>query len=349
VTGANKIRGLSDARRQGTELTAAFLVLLAFCPFDGRLQADDGAAEAAAAQTSIYVFVPDESTVVRTGGIAGLLKSCSIKGWFRLTADSGAGTASFSQVDATLTDQDGVLYAQSLDAVFNTTGLAGTVIDDTTIAFEGKTADGTPSDVRLKLTFSSDSVQLTGQTTPPPNSADMFFYDMEAVASRKYAGGAGEPNTPFLIGTAAQINAIGAEPNVWDKHFKLVADIDLGCYKGTDFNIIAPAGRDRFFTGVFDGNGHTISSFTYGPTDVNSVALFGDVKGRIENVGLIDPNIDAGTRDGVAPLVDWLNRGSMSGCYVQGGSVQGDGWVSGLVAYNTGRSEERRVGKECTG
>jgi len=86
--------------------------------------------------------------------------------------------------------------------------------------------------------------------------------------SAKYGGGTGEPNDPYLIYTAEQLDDIGAEPNDWDKHFKLMADIDLSAYEGTDFNIIGYWVQWYFpdnmpFTGVFDGNGHRISNFTY--------------------------------------------------------------------------------------
>jgi hypothetical protein len=79
---------------------------------------------------------------------------------------------------------------------------------------------------------------------------------------RGYGGGTGEPNDPYLIYTSAQMNAIGAIPNDWDRHFRLMADIDLSAYTGTRFNIIG-LDIDHCFTGVFDGNGHTISNFTY--------------------------------------------------------------------------------------
>lgn len=331
-----RIRRFIGARRQGVGLKLLLLVPPALCLLGGSARADQSG-QAAVARTSTYVFVPAESTVTQTGGIAGLVKGYFVKGQFRLTVDFDAGTASFSQIGAALTDEDGLLYAQSLDALFNMAGLAGILVDETMIQFAGKTTDGTDSDVALTLTLIDDLVRMVGKTTPPSNSADMFFYDLNAVAVRTYGGGTGEPNTPYLIYTPDQMNTIGSEPNDWDKHFRLIADIDLGGYRGTDFNIIAPVRiGGGHFTGSFDGGGHIISNFTYGPTDVNSVALFGNVRGRIENIGLLDPNIDAGARDGVAPLVDWLNKGSMSGCCVQGGSVRGNEWVGGLVAYNTG-------------
>lgn len=80
-------------------------------------------------------------------------------------------------------------------------------------------------------------------------------------AQSKYSGGTGEPNDPYLINTAEQMNEIGLSVNWddWDKHFKLMADINLADYTGTEFNIIG--NYDNPFTGVFDGNDHTISNF----------------------------------------------------------------------------------------
>jgi The GLUG motif len=339
VLGSQKLNVRPRQSEIAAQMPGLCLLLAVFCfvcSTFGSARADENG-RTTAAQTSVYVFVPEQSTVLKTGGFVAAHETYFVKGRFQLTVDGKTGAASFNAADASLTAADGKVYSMSLDAIFNMIGLAGVRLDDSTIQFDGKTADGTNSDVHLTLTFEDGSARLAGQVTPPPNSADMFFYDLEAVALRKYAGGTGEPNTPYLISTAEQMNAIGAEPNDWDKQFKLTADIDLGGYSGTDYNVIAPAGRGIYFTGVFDGDGHTISRFTYTATDVNSIALFGNVRGRIRNVGVIDPNIEAATRDGVAPLVDWINEGgSMSGCYVRGGTVSGSEWVGGLVAYNTG-------------
>ena len=53
-----------------------------------------------------------------------------------------------------------------------------------------------------------------------------------SALSVEFAGGTGEFNDPYLIYTAGQMNAIGAEPNNWDKHFTLMANIDLSGYIG---------------------------------------------------------------------------------------------------------------------
>ena len=161
-------------------------------------------------------------------------------------------------------------------------------------------------------------------------------------AQAKYSGGSGTPTDPYLISTAEQMNAIGAEPNDWDKHFKLMADIDLSQLRDADFSIIGyyRAYNDKApFSGVFDGNGHTISNFTYVCEDANQIGLFGCVDGpeaEIKDLGLINPNVDAGTGQFVGSLVGELRAGSISGCFVQGGTVSGGEDVGGLVGYGNG-------------
>ncbi|MHC4206056.1 MAG: hypothetical protein ACYSTT_15500, partial [Planctomycetota bacterium] len=71
-------------------------------------------------------------------------------------------------------------------------------------------------------------------------------------AQAKYGGGSGTAEDPYLIYTAEQMNTIGAESSDWNKHFKLMTDIDLSSF-GTEFNIIGTSGGSPF-SGVFDGN-----------------------------------------------------------------------------------------------
>jgi hypothetical protein len=135
------------------------------------------------------------------------------------------------------------------------------------------------------------------------------------------------------------MNAIGAEPNDWDKHFKLMADIDLSSYTGTDFNIIGywvdwASPDNKPFAGAFDGNVHTISNFTCTSKGTDRIGLFGYVDGKnahIKDLGLIDPNIDA--RRDVGSLVGWLREGTILNCYADGGSVTGNDHVGGLVGF----------------
>src|SRR3989304_6188434 len=94
------------------------------------------------------------------------------------------------------------------------------------------------------------------------------------ISFGQYGGGSGTEASPYLIYTADQLNAIGANSGHWAKSFKLMADIDLSAYKGTEFNRI---GNDKYhlFKGVFDGNGYTISNFTYDSNSTSGVGLVG--------------------------------------------------------------------------
>ena len=145
-----------------------------------------------------------------------------------------------------------------------------------------------------------------------------------------FSGGTGEPNDPYLVSTAEELNCIGYNPRLKSAHFMLTSDIDLA---EIDFNIIGSQAYP--FDGVFNGNGHTISNFSFTATDTNNIGLFGYVKeenAEIRDLGLIAPDI-AGQHS-VGSLVGGLNRGILSGCYTEGGSVSGDLSVGGLVGYN---------------
>jgi hypothetical protein len=146
--------------------------------------------------------------------------------------------------------------------------------------------------------------------------------------------GAGTETDPYLIYTTDELNIIRRYPYEWDKHFKLMSDIDLSIYTGESFEIIGRYGWP--FTGVFDGNGHTISNFTYTSTSWNYVGFFGCVKeGTIKNLGLIYPNVGDGMMYEIGSLVGYLQMGVIKNCYAKSGNVAGQEHVGGLVGVNS--------------
>jgi hypothetical protein len=156
-------------------------------------------------------------------------------------------------------------------------------------------------------------------------------------AYAKYGGGTGEPNNPYLINTAEQLNAIGADPNDWDKHFRLMANIDLSAYEGTAFNLIGNEARP--FSGVFDGNRHTIANLTYHHDSAYYVGLFGyisDPNAKVVNLGLVHVRIDAGSGNFVGSLAGSLAEGIVANCFAEGGRITGTVGVGGLVGENRG-------------
>ncbi len=216
------------------------------------------------------------------------------------------------------------------------------------------------TDAQMKQQSSFVGWDFVGETINGPNDIWKICEGESYPQLRyeKYGGGLGDANNPYLIYTSCQMDTIGTDANDWDKNFKLMADIDLGGYSGTEFNIIGkyvgyqdPCSRP--FTGVFDGNGHTISNFTYS-TDGNDVGIFAYVyrSGVIKDLGLIDPNIEGG--DYVGSLVGRHSNGTITNCYVKGGIVRGGVAVGGLtgISYNDilrCYSATAVMGEDCVG
>jgi hypothetical protein len=164
---------------------------------------------------------------------------------------------------------------------------------------------------------------------------------ISAATNAKYSGGTGEPNDPYRIATAEDLNDIGNHQEDWDKHFILVNDVNLAEYTGTQFKIIGrwiwyDDPNNKPFAGVFDGNEHKVWNFTWVSNGRNGVGLFAYLGsgGQIEN--LVMENVDVNTVNvrSVGGLVGY-NYGTITNCYSTG-SVSGDQSVGGLVGWNDG-------------
>ena len=151
--------------------------------------------------------------------------------------------------------------------------------------------------------------------------------------SRRYGGGRGEPNDPYLIFTAQQMNAIGTEPNDWDKHFQLGADLDLAGFDGQagrpEFHP-AGTGYNKAFVGVFDGLGHTVRNFTCHMDKGQGVGLFGFLgpHGEVKDLVVQDANVSGDSF--VGALVGYNHRGTVRHCRATG-HVQGSQYTGGLI------------------
>jgi len=154
-----------------------------------------------------------------------------------------------------------------------------------------------------------------------------------------FGGGTGTSDDPYQIYTGEQMNNIGRLPTRWHQNYKLMADISLADYSGGSYNIIGISppytGPRLSFTGVFDGNYHSISGFSCSHSNISYVGIFGYVSdGTIRNLKLISPNLtDPGHNDmkyvgAIAGCADFAN---ISGCSVIGGTVEGEQYVGGLV------------------
>jgi hypothetical protein len=166
-------------------------------------------------------------------------------------------------------------------------------------------------------------------------------------ACAKYSGGSGTAQDPYQIATAADLIALGETPEDYSKHFKLVANIDLdpklpgrkvfdtaviaaGSFRNNKYNPFSGTP----FTGVFDGNKHTIAHLTI--TGKDCLGLFGDLRSGapIKNLGIVDVNI-AGSGYYAGALVGHNEGGSVTQCYSTG-VVRAEQYVGGLVGENHG-------------
>jgi len=299
--------------------------------------------------TDTYVFLADQSNVIKTGGIAGVHETYPIQGLFKLKVDANAAVASFVYVDAFLLSPVSSSPPQNLGELFNMTELEGIVVDDLLLDFRGKTADDTNTDISLKLTFTDDAVRLTGLTIPPPGSADFFIFNLEAIAQKKYSGGTGDPNNPYRIATAEDLMLLGESTEDYDKHFVMIDDIDfdpnLPGRKVFDRAIIGSSGFFPF-TGVFDGNGHVISNLNIQRSGLERFilpinhGLFGQLQSEAEvrNLGVNDVNINISVSsddDYKVGGIAGVNFGNVIQCHSTG-SVSGGEFVGGLVGHNGG-------------
>lgn len=100
----------------------------------------------------------------------------------------------------------------------------------------------------------------------------------------QFAGGAGTSDDPYQIATAEQFLNAGASALHADRHFKLIADIDLADYYFTSAVLWPdqksdPGFQGTPFIGVFDGGGHRITGLritAIDPTD-HYLGLFGRI------------------------------------------------------------------------
>jgi len=153
-----------------------------------------------------------------------------------------------------------------------------------------------------------------------------------SAGTYNYGGGTGTSDDPYQIWTSLQMNTVGLISMDWNKHFKLMADIDMSSYRGTQYNIVGNSNKP--FTGTFDGRGHVIRNLTY-MTDnsTTSVGIFGYASNAtIHNLGI--ENISLSTKGShVGGLVGTSKSGCITSCYATG-SVNGSGVVGGLVGFN---------------
>ncbi|MHC4243603.1 MAG: GLUG motif-containing protein, partial [Planctomycetota bacterium] len=171
------------------------------------------------------------------------------------------------------------------------------------------------------------------------------IFSLSFPAYAKYSGGAGEPNEPYKIATAEDLMLLGDSPQDYDKHFIMIDDIDLDPNlpgrKVFDGAVIAPDTDPNTkiyfegvsFTGVFDGNGHTISNLTI--EGGSYIGLFGRIGlgSQVANLGVVDVTVIGGDLSYYHGGLCASNEGTIFNCYASA-TMSGFEWLGGLCGWN---------------
>lgn len=179
----------------------------------------------------------------------------------------------------------------------------------------------------------------------------------EGTTENRFQG----PSWEELTGTPAAISWVDIETvddllalakatdaETLGKNYRLKADLNL---KDTPFNGIGSAGQP--FTGMFDGQGHTISHVTVNAPERENAGFFNVIKGAtIRDLKLVDVEITGKTNVGglVGNAQVQLDSDDLSknvanligGCSVSG-TVTGTKNVGGLVGLNEGKTDPQTL------
>lgn len=141
--------------------------------------------------------------------------------------------------------------------------------------------------------------------------------------SVEFAGGTGEPNDPYQIATAEQLLAVDHDPNVWQKHYMLVATIDL-----SGVELSGPVIECVFNS--FEGNGYTIENL--GTESHPSQGLFKSISqgGIVQNLGIVNAYVER-EAGGVLASSNW---GTVRNCYVRDAVIHVEAMGGGLIGTN---------------
>lgn len=190
---------------------------------------------------------------------------------------------------------------------------------------------------------------LDGQTATKADGAGEVWDGTVAAA---FAGGSGTAEDPYRIANGAQLARFASIVNGTDGMARnkaacgrLTADIELNNTTGWEnWGSNAPANSwtpiGNYFTGTFDGQGHTISGLYYvNNSDYSSyyAGLFGSLEGggTVENVGVTKSYIQGSGYTG--GIVASLYGGTIRNCYYTGiVRCHGYGGGGGIVGMSNG-------------
>ena len=152
--------------------------------------------------------------------------------------------------------------------------------------------------------------------------------------------GRGTKSHPYLISSAKDLAFLSASVNggtlYKGKYVCLTEDIDLSVYD--NFVAIGTYDSGAEFSGIFDGNGHSVSGLTMQKTAegrVDNNALFGTLAGSVINLRIADAEIHGGCCAAIA--VGGTAESRIVNCIVENAALCGTVRNGGLVDNFAGK------------
>ena len=180
-------------------------------------------------------------------------------------------------------------------------------------------------------TNSPTDAPATAADASPGNPSDATIVLPDAnTTPDAYAGpfhaGDGTTANPFQIANATEL--LAANNSIYaTSSFQVIADIDLS---GVAMDPIGTSNdaTTYSFAGLFDGNGHTISNWTYSSSssNLNCVGFFSTVEGIVLDLTLSSPTVSS-----AASYV-----GTLAGCNQNGGKLIRDTVIGGSAQSTNG-------------
>ncbi len=259
-----------------------------------------------------------------------------------VSADAEADTSTIAGDEETLAD--GVDEAQ---ITIELADAYGNPIVDVIPSF---VASGDGNDYGDCTATDTDGLSICSMTSTAPGPKVLELTDPVSVVGEAiefmptdcnedatpFGGGNGTLDYPHQICSPEQLNAIGDDSDYLDQAFVLRDDIDMA--EIDTFNLIGDIDQhwsdpgSTPFSGVFDGDGHTIENLTIDATDEVFVGMFSgiDEAGIVTDLTLEE--IDVAGNQPVGGLAG-RSDGTLTNCRMTG-NVEGTGlYVGGLVGF----------------
>lgn len=184
-------------------------------------------------------------------------------------------------------------------------------------------------DITLKATqytsekdgFGNDQYDANAGIAWDGSSTDTDWFDPDSTSTTTYS-----LSTPEEFAGLAKLVSEG---NTFrGKTITLEKNINLGNNEWT------PIGDSKTsFSGIFDGNGKTISGLKVSTTDADGVGLFGKANGaEFKNVVLDSPVVEG--NDYVGSVVGSGFTSKITNCQVINPTITGHQWVGGVTGYS---------------